>query len=648
MIFGRLKSSHSHFSRSLLFKLASLLFLFSLSLFARQAQAVECTSGNYRDVGQINFCIDIPNNRGTYGEGVWVRAWVDVACYGGGFGCRDAREQIGFSVTSAIAVRGGYNANGELQLLLKGGSNVSGVTLKQGTYRIRADTYYASSPTLEFTITEQGTAVTLTPSKTTVKVGEQFSLKAETIAYGASGTNTLLYGPKSGDINLLVAESVQPKKNYYGWTNEHQLTIFEAGEFVFRNTFKPDDPNYLSSSGDVTVSVERADTKTTLTLGGSGAYYPGKPIALIANVSGVAAQRTGTVKFYRDFYTLMGTAEVVDGVATLYYVPQQAEYLYLHAEYVGDNMYNGSVSANSVTEVSLIDSTLTLTTPSNTVTFGDTIRVQVKAHGYRPSGPVILGVNGKYYVADLNQDSIAEFIVSNLDVGSNAISALYRGDKANNVSISNVSTVQVTPMVSTIDLAASPATGATPGSPVVLMVKLSGDAGGRSGTVSFYDGEVFLGSQSVTTNDVIFSTTLLKSLGDHSITAKYSGDTRHSSAASAALNIKIELAKSEVSLTSSANPLINGNPVSISAEVKGVDPTGKVSFYEKDKLLAEVNLEGGVARLDTSLIRGVGVHEIKAVYAGDSQNLPATSAVFQQTVKFNPAHLTPILQLLLN
>lgn len=653
MIFGRLKSSHSHFSRSLLFKLASLLFLFSLSLFARQAHAAECSPGYNGGVGQYIFCIDISSSSGSYGEGVSARAWVDVPCAGGGIACRNQHEAIGFSVTSAKPsnqYRYLYNSNATFLQLLKGGTDVAGQVLKQGKYRLTAHTFYGQSPTVEFTITEQRTSVKLTPSKLSVKIGEQFSLKAETTTYGATGISLLSYGSNPGETNQLLAESAITQSGY-GWSEEFKLAMYEAGEYAFRSTFEPNDPNYsLGDSGKVIVTVTRADTNVSLSFGSPGPYYVRKPVTLVAKVGGDVIPRTGIVNFYIDHATLIGTAPVVDGVAVLQYLPEtRISNSPLKAEFVGDNIYNGSVTTDAPSlYVGPFSPKVTLTALETTAPFGKGLRFQVKVEGIRPSGKVSLGTTHLELVsAFLNADGTAEFIAFP-DIGINNMGVFYHGDVANNPEGSNSIDVKITPAASVIDLAASPATGATPGSQVVLMAKLEGDRRYLSGTVSFYDREEFLGSQSVAGNDVVFSTTNLKAVGDHSISAKYSGNTWYSPATSAPINIKIELAKSEVSLTSSANPLINGNPVSISAEVKGVDPTGKVSFYEKDKLLAEVNLEGGVARLDTSLIRGVGVHEIKAVYAGDSQNLPATSAVFQQTVKFNPAHLTPILQLLLN
>jgi hypothetical protein len=72
-------------------------------------------------------------------------------------------------------------------------------------------------------------------------------------------------------------------------------------------------------------------------------------------------------------------------------------------------------------------------------------------------------------------------------------------------------------------------------------------------------------------------------------------------------------------LTSSANPAVPGQAITLTATVTGASPTGQVVFGEPGTTLGVADLSSGVATLVVSSL-GVGSHVITATYNGDAGN----------------------------
>ncbi len=97
-------------------------------------------------------------------------------------------------------------------------------------------------------------------------------------------------------------------------------------------------------------------------------------------------------------------------------------------------------------------------------------------------------------------------------------------------------------------------------------------------------------------------------------------------------------------LSSSANPSVFGQPVTLTATVAPVapgsgTPTGTASFFDGATLLGSAALSSGVATLTTSSL-SVGTHSITAVYSGDGNFIGSTSSVLSQVVNKAPTITT--------
>ncbi len=92
-----------------------------------------------------------------------------------------------------------------------------------------------------------------------------------------------------------------------------------------------------------------------------------------------------------------------------------------------------------------------------------------------------------------------------------------------------------------------------------------------------------------------------------------------------------QLRPTTTALSSSQNPSSVGQPVTFTATVTGVAPTGTVTFFDGGTQIGTAMLAGGTASFTTSSL-ALGNHSITARYGGDISNAASTSAALTQTV----------------
>jgi len=93
------------------------------------------------------------------------------------------------------------------------------------------------------------------------------------------------------------------------------------------------------------------------------------------------------------------------------------------------------------------------------------------------------------------------------------------------------------------------------------------------------------------------------------------------------------------SLSSTLNPSIFGQAVTFNSTVTGAAPTGTVTFKDGAATLCATTLASGSASCTTSAL-STGSHSVTVDYAGDTNNLPSTSAVTTQLVNASPTTTT--------
>jgi hypothetical protein len=165
-------------------------------------------------------------------------------------------------------------------------------------------------------------------------------------------------------------------------------------------------------------------------------------------------------------------------------------------------------------------------------------------------------------------------------------------------------------------------------------VDASSGTGTPSGSVTFDDGTNALGTASLSGAQAGLTVSSL-SVGPHSITAVYSGDSNFLASTSSALSQVVNLASTSTALTSSATSPILNTSITLTANLSVVapgtgTPTGTIAFQEGSNVLATspINGSGGATFSTASL--PVGAHSLVASYSGDTNFRPSNGTISQQ------------------
>jgi hypothetical protein len=165
--------------------------------------------------------------------------------------------------------------------------------------------------------------------------------------------------------------------------------------------------------------------------------------------------------------------------------------------------------------------------------------------------------------------------------------------------------------------------------------------------VEFFDGGSSLGTAALNGGSASLTTSTL-TVGPHSISAAYNGNTSHTGSTSSSITQTVNAVATATALTSSLDPSVFGQSVTFTATVNpSSGPTGTVQFLDGTSSLGIVALTGGTASLTTATL-AVGTHFITAIYSGDGNFGGSTSASLTQTVSAGTVGTTTTLTSSLN
>jgi large repetitive protein len=239
---------------------------------------------------------------------------------------------------------------------------------------------------------------------------------------------------------------------------------------------------------------------------------------------------------------------------------------------------------------------------------------------------------------------VATCMTSTLPLGTSNITAAYSGDPNDEANTSNTvaQVVEQTPVL-TLAVTPNPAVVTTTVTLTFTAAAPTGSTTGTpTGTVMFLDGTTPLSTAlSLPASGVVtFSTTTL-TLGTHNLSAAYSGVAPNASGTSNVVIETIQQATTATSLSSGSPTATVGSPVTFTATVADTDggpaPTGSVTFNTTPAsgptppvpVMLGTN---GTAALPISSL-APGTYSITAVYSGDPDDAPSTSAPITETIQ---------------
>jgi hypothetical protein len=163
-------------------------------------------------------------------------------------------------------------------------------------------------------------------------------------------------------------------------------------------------------------------------------------------------------------------------------------------------------------------------------------------------------------------------------------------------------------------------------------------AGTPTGTFTFQDGNVVLGTVAIGAGGTATFTTSFTAVGGHVITAVYNGDSNFEASSQTLteqVNAPTVRKATTTALLASANPARVGRAVTFTATVRDLTgtgtPTGTVTFFVNGTVVARVTLDASGRASFTRIFSSTGRFTIRAVYSGDA-NFDASSQSLTEQV----------------
>jgi hypothetical protein len=423
-------------------------------------------------------------------------------------------------------------------------------------------------------------------------------------------------------------------------------TSLTAGLHSITAIYSGDEQNATATSAVLIENVEQATTTTMVASPNPSTSETSVTFtATVAGPSGSNFMPSGTVAFYDGTLALGAGSMSATGVATFSISSLSSGTHNITAGYSGDTK---SFASQSTAEIQTVNQSPTKTSLSTSnispyagvsTTFSSVVS---RTDGIIPTG-VVTFLDGTVSIgaATLDATGTAAWTVTGLTSGTHSISAAYAGDGNDLTSTSSVlaETVQQVSTSTTLAASVNPANAGAALRLTAVVSAGSVSGGPFSGTVTFHDGAVLLGTGTVSVAGVATLDNSTLTVGSHTITATYSGNTNYVGSGSNPLLEAIVSATTSTVLTSSGTPSIAGALISLTAVVTGNGgiPTGTVTLM--DGISGQVTplgvgvLDGkGSVTLTTSTL-AVGPHTLIAFYGGDAKNNGSTSTVLVQIVQ---------------
>ncbi|HEY4049370.1 MAG TPA: FG-GAP-like repeat-containing protein [Acidobacteriaceae bacterium] len=223
--------------------------------------------------------------------------------------------------------------------------------------------------------------------------------------------------------------------------------------------------------------------------------------------------------------------------------------------------------------------------------------------------------------------------VTTLASGIHVITAQYAGNSYFASNTSAAVNITVNKFATTISNAAAAPNPALSTQSVKLSAQVHSPGPIPTGTLTFAEGGTVLGTATLDASGMVAINKTFGTVGSQNITLTYSGDAANLPSSASVTAITAANFPSNIAFTASPNPVVAGQPITLSAVVSATNtaptPTGNVVFVSGSTQLGTTALDStGKALLSTSFPT-VGNQTITANYVGDAYNQPTTGSVVE-------------------
>jgi len=335
---------------------------------------------------------------------------------------------------------------------------------------------------------------------------------------------------------LIIENGAKANLNYTGNAAVTALTLGGSdmppgtyGSSASSATFKND--GYFTSTSVGTITVLPPTSVALALTSGSNPSAIGAPLTFTATVTGNAP--TGNVSFYAGS-TLLGTSALNGSYQASLSTSSLANGSHdITAVYAGNASNAGSTSSiltiqiftplAAPANVAASSGTLAIDLTWNAVSGASSYQVKRATSSGGPYTTVGSPTSNSFNDTSLNNGTTYYYVVCATNGNGDGL-------------LSNEVSATPTGLPSTTTLSASPAAYAVFGTPVTFTASISG--GAATGTVTFQEGALVLGTGTVISGQASFTTSAL-SIGSHAIHAVYGGDVSLNGSTSNTVNFTV-------------------------------------------------------------------------------------------------------------
>jgi uncharacterized protein (TIGR03437 family) len=531
-----------------------------------------------------------------------------------------------------------------------------------------------SNPPVSYQVTTPTTTTLNSPAAASAQLGTAVLFQAtvaSTLGAIAPGTGTVDFHDTNSGGAIIVSAPVV--------AGVAQVTVsnLPVKAYGVQAVFVPaGNSGYsASTSATTTYTVTQLNPITITTTALPANPVVGQQLSLASCVTTVAGiVPTGTITF-KNGSAISGAIPLSAGCATFQYSKQTGGISTISVTYSGDTNYrfNGSGAGSlSITVAKAVTASAATSNPVTPVNLGTPVQLigTVTSTATAANGFLIGGVANATF-QDNGVDipgcllltvtsGSASCNLSGLAVGTHPITLQFLNTDPNFLpSTSPVYNLVVMRFATAGALTTIPASPITYNTAAIARVQFGPSGGGPAvtGSVSFYDGASLLGASPVVSGgntDFVLPSSVIRSVGTHSLTAQYGGDANYSASIAPfpATTLTVSAMVSTISTpTSSAGAnYANGSTTTFTAVVSphpGVPAfTGTVQFLDGASPIGSPIVPNAASGSVTSaaLLLSQGSHSITAQFAGDSNYLASVSGPLSLTVgKAASSVSTPVL-----
>ena len=388
------------------------------------------------------------------------------------------------------------------------------------------------------------------------------------------------------------------------------------------------DPFYAATASSVNVNViPDSHSLTTLTAPNT-TFTAGQPVPATATVF---PPNPGATVALMEAGQVLATAAVAYNTAPLTVASLAPGLHTVYAVYAGDANNAASVSPPLSILIQQRSNSITLTPSAAELAYAAPLTLAATLTSAAATGTVLFtdtwAPNGQVNaqaVQTLGQATLtagtATFALPTLAPGTHTFTALYSGDTNDTAATSASATTLIDTIPTATTLAAGPAVF---GQPTTFNAILTpADA---TGTVTFTDSPSGTHLQAALQNGTATWVSSTLTAGPHTVAAAYSGDSTHTASTSPPAVVTIARDPATLTLTAPVATLYAGHPLMLSATIVPAAATGTVLFTDATAgVLGQATLTAGSGILSLPAL-SAGSYTVTATYAGDTNDLPATS-----------------------